>query len=289
MTRKVLIGVLAVVAAGVAAAVIWFLAAGNVGDPTEVTAPPITSAAPTASVTTAASTASVTTAASTASVTTAASTASVTTAESSPQPSVVEESGETGATAASQTDPTDSPEVVELVLAEGTEARFLISEELRGEPFRVVGVTTEVVGRVRIDLSDLARSQMGEILINARAFVTDSSNRDRAIRGPILAAEQYEFITFSPSEITGLSGAAETEGEWSFSVMGELTVRDITRPVTFEVVARWGADDRLEGEASATVLRSDFELLIPSVPFVAKVADEIRLELDFATTPIGLG
>ena len=271
MIRKALIGVLAIVVAGGAAAVIWFLAAGNVGDPTEVTAPLITSASPTT-------------------VATAAAPTTLATAAQAPtRPSAVEESGETGATAGTQTQTTDSPEVVELELAEGTEVRFVIFEELRGEPFRVVGVTTEVVGRVRMDLSDLARSQMGEILINARTFVTDSSNRNRAIRGPILAAEQYEFITFSPSEIIGLSGAAETEGEWSFSVTGELTVRDITRPVTFEVVARWAADDRLQGEASATVLRSDFDLQIPSVAFVANVADEVRLELDFTAAPIGLG
>ena len=95
-------------------------------------------------------------------------------------------------------------------MSEGTEARFLIREELRGERFTVVGVTTEVVGRMRVDLSDLARSQMGEILINARTFATDSSNRNRAIRGPILAAEQYEFITFRP-----------TRGHWSVGRSGD--------------------------------------------------------------------
>ena len=130
---------------------------------------------------------------------------------------------------------------------------------------------------------------MGEILINARTFATDSGNRDRAIRGPILAAEQYEFITFSPTGITGLSGAAEAGGEYGFSVAGDLTVRDITRAVTFTVVARWDADGRLQGLASTTVLRSDFELGVPSVPFVANVGDEVGLELAFTAAPAGLG
>lgn len=259
MTRKALIWLLAVVAAGAAAGVIWFLVAGNVGDPTEVTAPPIPSAS---------------------------STTSAAAAESTTQPTEAEE---TDQTPGSQAEPTESPGAVELELSEGTEARFLIHEELRGEPFTVVGVTTEVVGRLRVDLSDLARSQMGEILINARTFVTDSSNRNRAIRGPILAAEQYEFIIFRPTEVIGLSGAAETEGEYSFSVVGELVVRDISRPVTFEVVARWTAGERLEGTALAMVLRSDFDLSIPSVPFVANVADEIGLELDFTAARSELG
>ena len=269
MIRKALVWLLAVVAAGVAAGVIWFLVAGNVGDPTEVTAPPITSAS---------------------SITSAAAVESTTrpteTTESSTRPTEAEETEET---LVSQAGSADSPGAVELELSEGTEARFLIHEELQGEPFIVVGVTTEVVGRMRVDLSNLARSQMGEILINARTFATDSSNRNRAIRGPILAAEQYEFITFRPTEVIGLSGAAETGGEYSFSVVGELVVRDISRPVTFEVVARWTAGERLEGMASAMVLRSDFDLSIPSVPFVANVADEIGLELDFTAARSGLG
>ena len=196
MIRKALVWVLAVVAAGAVAGVIWFFVAGNVGDPTEVTAPLITSASSTTSAAAAESTTRPTEAEETG--------AYAPQAESTTRPT---EGEETDGTQVSQAEPAESPGAVELELSEGTEARFLIREELRGEPFTVVGVTTEVVGRMRVDLSDLARSQMGEILINARTFVTDSSNRNRAIRGPILAAEQYEFITFRPTEVIGLSGA----------------------------------------------------------------------------------
>lgn len=291
MTRKALIGALAVVAAGAAAGLIWFFVAGNVGDPTPVTAPPITSASPPAPETTVE--APVTTANVTDDETGRDSEAEESMTEPAAEPSGAEETveDEVSQEEAGETveEPVDSPSVVEVEFSEGTEARFSIYEDLRGEPFTVVGATTEVVGRVRVDLSDLSRSEMGEILINARTFATDSSNRDRAIRGPILAAEQHEFITFRPAEITGLSGAAEAGGEYSFSVAGELTVREVTRPVTFTVVARWTADERLEGLASATVLRSDFGLAVPSVPFVANVGDEIGLELAFTAAQAGLG
>ena len=291
MTRRALIGVLAVVAAGAAAGLIWFFVAGNVGDPTPVTAPPITSESPPAPETTVE--APVTTATPGDDATGRDEEAEDSSAGSATEPSEADDTdeGEGSQEEADETvgEPVDSPGVVELEFSGGTEARFSIYEDLRGEPFTVVGVTTEVVGRVRVDPSDLSRSEMGEILINARTFATDSSNRDRAIRGPILAAEQYEFITFRPAEITGLSGAAEDGGEYTFSVAGELTVREITRPVTFAVVARWSAEGRLEGSASATVLRSDFELAVPSVPFVANVGDEVGLELAFTAARAGLG
>ena len=293
MTRKALVGVLAVVAAGAAAGLIWFFVAANVGDPTPVTAPPITSESPPAPETTVEAPVTTATPADDATGMEEEAEAGNPSTEPTAEQSGAGETdeGEGSQEEADQTveEPVASPDVVELEFSEGTEARFSIYEDLRGEPFTVVGVTTEVVGRVRVDPSDLSRSEMGEILINARTFATDSSNRDRAIRGPILAAEQYEFITFRPAEITGLSGAAEDGGEYTFSVAGELTVREITRPVTFAVVARWSAEGRLEGLASATVLRPDFGLTVPSVPFVANVGDEVGLELAFTAARAGLG
>ncbi len=283
MTRRILIAVWAVVAALAAAGVIWFYVAGNVGDPTVVTAPPITSTvsdpAPEPSV--APTTAAVTTSA----ATVAEDSPGAQSEETAPPPS---EDPDDTSTAETPTTTEAIPEsTVELQLSEGTEARFLIFEELRGEPFTVVGATTEVVGRIRVDRSDLSASQVGEILINARTFATESSNRDRAIRGPILGAEQHEFILFRPTSLRGLGGAAEPGGEWSFEMEGDLAVRDIVRPVVFSVVARWGPGDVLEGEAAATVLRSDFDLSVPSVPFVANVADEVGLELKFVAETAG--
>ncbi|MDE0131810.1 MAG: YceI family protein [bacterium] len=287
MSRRALVGALAVVVAAALAGVTWFYVAGNVGDPTPVTAPPITSETTATTGTTEETPSNTAAPAEEEAVSDGEAEASPT--EPAAEPTGAEDTEEAPEEEASEEETVESGEVVELEFSEGTEARFSIYEDLRGEPFTVVGVTTEVVGRVRVDLSDLSRSQMGEILINARTFATDSGNRDRAIRGPILAAEQYEFITFSPTGITGLSGAAEAGGEYSFSVAGDLTVREITRPVTFTVVARWDADGRLQGLASTTVLRSDFELGVPSVPFVANVADEVGLELAFTAAPAGLG
>lgn len=284
MTRKILIAVWALLALAAATGVIWFYVAGEVGDPTEVTAPPI----PTSAATPETTGAPAETAAVTADTAESPAPSTTVTTEAVGQP---EAGDETTAEASGEDSepPPPSEEQVELQLAAGTEARFLIYEDLRGEPFTVVGVTTDVVGRIGVNRADLAASQMGDILINARTFATDSGNRDRAIRGPILSSAEFEFITFRPLAISGLSGAAQPGGEWSFAVEGELVVRDIARPVTFEVVATWEEGDVLRGRASATVLRSDFNLSVPSVPFVANVADEIGLELDFIASAGGLG
>lgn len=172
-------------------------------------------------------------------------------------------------------------------LTDETTASFTIDEELRGEPVTVVAVSTIVVGQIRIDPADLANSQVGTVLVNARDFTTDSSFRDRAIRGPILDSDAVEFVEFTPTGVDGLEGALEPGADVTFTVTGDLTVRDVTNPATFTVTARVDDSGLLVGFATTTVLRSDYDLTIPSAPGVANVADEVELSIEFVAAPTG--
>jgi polyisoprenoid-binding protein YceI len=177
-------------------------------------------------------------------------------------------------------DPTDAAPTTFELTGEST-ATFRIDEELRGSPTTVVGTSNIVLGQIQIDRADLSNSRIGEILINARAFETDASLRNRAIRGPILDTEAFEFISFNPTSIEGLEGSAGVGDELSFTVSGDLTIRDVTQPVTFDVTATLTSDTSISGSASTVVERGPFELVIPSVPTVANVSEEVPLELDF--------
>jgi polyisoprenoid-binding protein YceI len=68
---------------------------------------------------------------------------------------------------------------------------------------------------------------------------------------------------------------------FNLTVTGDLTIRDITKPMTFEVTVTPVSETQLQGSARATLLRQDFDLQIPSVPSVADVSEEVLLEFDF--------
>jgi len=51
--------------------------------------------------------------------------------------------------------------------------------------------------------------------------------------------------------------------------------------ITFEVQVTLISEQRLEGLGHATIRREDFGLNIPSVPYVAEVEMDTRLEIDF--------
>ncbi len=162
-----------------------------------------------------------------------------------------------------------------------SEARFSLDEILRGNPFTAIGKTNQVAGEIGIDFSNPAASQLGTILINARDFKTDSNNRDRAIKNQILDTNDFEYILFEPREITGFPEVVVFGEVVELKVIGNLTIRDITKTISFDVSISFISDSELQGYGSTIVLRSDFDLKIPSVSSVAEVTDEVLIELDF--------
>jgi polyisoprenoid-binding protein YceI len=122
-----------------------------------------------------------------------------------------------------------------------------------------------VIGTVDVNPADAALAKIAPIRIDAGSFVTDDELRDSSVRAFILQADRYPEIVFTPTSIAGLPPAAEVGDELAFVVTGDLTIRDTTRPVVFEVTLEVQSPDRLLGRAEAAILRSDFGLTIPEV------------------------
>lgn len=165
-----------------------------------------------------------------------------------------------------------------------SQVRFELDEDLRGQRITVVGTTDQIAGEIGVDLSDLSTTQVGVIQINARGLATDNNFRNRAIQNEILDTGNFEFISFKPTAINGLPDRADIGEEISFTMEGDLTIRDVTRPVSFTVLAKADTENRLSGTATAVISRGDFGLNIPSVPSVANVEEEIELYIDFVAT-----
>jgi polyisoprenoid-binding protein YceI len=182
--------------------------------------------------------------------------------------------------------PQQGPIRYSIVQAE-SQVRFIIFEELNGVPTDVIGTTDQVAGEAAVNLADLGQTRLGVILVNARTLATDQDGRNQAIRNRILQTDQYEYVTFTPAEISGLSGSAATGQTFNFRILGDLTIRDITKPVEFEASVFVESPDRLTGSASTVIAKSDYNLIVPNVPFVANVGEDVTLEIDFVLTSTG--
>lgn len=192
-------------------------------------------------------------------------------------------SGPTTAAPVAASASTTAP-VVYQIDQKASKARFVIDEILRGNPTTVVGSTNQVAGEIAASLGDIDAARVGQIRINARTLVTDAESRNRMLQNRILQTEQHEFITFTPKDLIGLPDAAAVGQPLTFKMTGDLAIKGTAREVTFDVTMTPTAPNRLEGTASTSIKYADWGVVIPQVPSVAGVDEQVGLHLDFVAT-----
>lgn len=164
-------------------------------------------------------------------------------------------------------------------------ARFELDEDLQGQRITVVGTADQVAGQLRFDTNDLSTVEIGIIQINARTFVTDDNRRNNAIQNRILQTGEYEFVTFEPTNIVGLPANVALRDDIQFQIEGNLTIRDVTNPVTFDAMVKWVDTNTIDGTAATVIEYSAWGINVPNVPAIANVEEELELYIDFRANP----
>jgi polyisoprenoid-binding protein YceI len=167
------------------------------------------------------------------------------------------------------------------VVAAGSEARYLVREQLAGLSFPndAVGTTSAIEGSLTLD--DRGRVVPGDsrFSVDLGSLQSDQARRDNYLRRNTLETDRYPYAVFVPAEVRGLPVPLPQSGTVSFDLVGDLTIRDATRRVTWEATATIRGQDL--GVQARTAFRfADFALRIPRVSSVLSVEDNIRLEID---------
>ena len=86
-------------------------------------------------------------------------------------------------------------------------------------------------------------------------------------------------MTFVPTEMRRLQFPFPPSGSVPFELVGDLTVKDVTRPVTWNATASFDGP-RVSVRARTVFRFADFGLRVPRVSVVLGVEDDIKLEAD---------
>ncbi len=167
-----------------------------------------------------------------------------------------------------------------VVVSEESEARYRVREQLAGVnlPSDAVGTTRAITGVLVIE-GDRVVPEASRFQVDLRTLTSDQSRRDNFIRRNTLQTDRYPYAVFIPREAPGLPSPLPTSGEHAFQLTGDLTIREVTRPVTWEVTARVEGN-RVIAQARTQFTFADFNLEQPRVPVVLSVDETIRLEID---------
>lgn len=137
-----------------------------------------------------------------------------------------------------------------------------------------------VEGTIKGNPDDWADAEV-EVKIDAASVDTRNEDRDNHLRSAdFFEVEKYPHLTYKSTKVT-------KTGENSYTIEGELTIRDVTKPVTLEAeylgkaVDPWG-NEKIGFSAKAKVNRKDFGLTW-NAPLEAGgflVGDEVTIELE---------
>ena len=96
-----------------------------------------------------------------------------------------------------------------------------------------------------------------------------------------LESNKFPQATFKPTKIEGLPDTPYTDGqELTFKVTGDLTVRNVTKPVTFDAKGKIEGDT-FRGTARTQFNMTDFGFDPPDILGVVSVEDGVTLTVRF--------
>ena len=170
-----------------------------------------------------------------------------------------------------------------LVLAPtGNAARFIVREKLFANTVEndAIGVTTAISGAIALDARGKVDTAASRITVQLDSLKSDQSRRDGYIKGRTLETQRYPTAVIVVRELRGLPTTLPTSGAMTLTIVGDLTVHGVTKASTWTATVT--ADPSgFTGTATTHLKFEDFNMNQPSVPVLAHVDDDIRLEYDF--------
>ena len=163
-----------------------------------------------------------------------------------------------------------------------TEARYRVREQLANLSFPsdAVGATKAVQGSITFSSDGRVVAEQSRITVDLSQLRSDSNTRDNYIRRTSLQTSSYPGAEFVVKGIEGLSWPPPSTGQLDLRIIGDLTIRGVTKETTWEATANVDGNE-ITGLATTSFRFADFGMSKPSALSVLSVEDNVRLEIDF--------
>src|SRR5215218_7352345 len=174
--------------------------------------------------------------------------------------------------------------VVYAIVPEESTARYRVQEQLAqiGEN-EAVGETQAIIGQFGFGEDGLPLP-CSRFDVDLRTLQSDQAKRDNYLYKNTLEAETYPLATFVLRAVEGIDAPLAEGQETTIRMIGDLTLRDVTKLVAWEAKITL-VDGALTGTAATMFEMPDFGIEPPSVPVVLSLDETIRLEVDLTARP----
>lgn len=168
------------------------------------------------------------------------------------------------------------------IVPDKSEVRYRVREQLAqvSLPSDAIGKTNSVTGAIVGKLDGTIDASQSKFVVDLRTLQSDRSQRDNFLKRSVLQTDQYPNAVFVPKEAPGLPLNLPPSGPVSFKLTGDLTIRNVTKPVTWDVTCDAPQGNQGMCHATTSFKFEYFNIQQPSVPVVLSIVDNITLEMD---------
>lgn len=168
------------------------------------------------------------------------------------------------------------------IVPDKSEVRYRVREQLAqvSLPSDAIGKTNSITGSIVGKLDGTIDASQSKFVVDLRTLQSDRSQRDNFLKRGVLQTDQYPNAVFVPKEAPGLPLNFPPSGPVSFKLSGDLTIRNVTKPVTWDVTCDAPQGSQGTCHATTSFKFEYFNIQQPSVPVVLSIVDNITLEMD---------
>ena len=145
-------------------------------------------------------------------------------------------------------------------VADGSQAGYRVKEVLFGQSTEAVGRTNEVEGQLTISGTT---ANSASFTVQVDTIKSDESRRDSQFTQRIMSTSQFPTATFKLTQPIDFGSIPADKVEIKANATGDLTLRGVTKSVTFPVTARRNGAN-LEVSGSIPVVFADYKIPNPS-------------------------
>lgn len=178
-----------------------------------------------------------------------------------------------------------------VIIPEESKASYTVEEEFLAGALGPLGIeagfntafgwTRNIEGQLSLDFSQVP-PLVGEsaFVVNIRTLSSDQDRRDEYIQRNFLQSNLFPLAEFVIMALENFPADAQEGEVIAFTLVGEMTIREITQPFSFEVEAILEGGV-LSGTAISLLTMTDFGFDPPSIGGILTASDPALITLEF--------
>jgi len=174
------------------------------------------------------------------------------------------------------------------LVPEQSSMQYFVEEEFFGQavPFvTAIGQTRALNGSVALQIEGNTVIESGTFEADISTLTSDRPRRDQAIRDRWLQSSRYPIATFVATDVLNVPVDADYGQDIRFQISGDMTIREVTNPLTWDMTARLDGD-RLSGTATTFFYMKEYGFDPPDIAGILRVTDGVTVTVDFVAQEV---